>query len=134
MTDNPVVNDRAGPELGSHASSSNPMPAMGGWWVLGVGVGGVGGGGVGKGCQQRHLLATVGMALQVMGEAGVSQELNSNLSGFLLPISAGCVDRGASFPPAVQDQILISRSFIGQSGVGLLAWACMGQLMLSFEP
>ena len=70
VTASPVVNDRAGPAPGSHASSPNPAPAMGRYLAGSL---------EGNGCQQCHLLAALGTALQVMGGAEVSQELNPNL-------------------------------------------------------
>ena len=49
------------------------------------------------GASQCHLLATLGTALQVLGGAGVSPGLNSNLPGFLLRVSVGCVGKAGHF-------------------------------------
>ena len=76
---------------------------------------------MGNGCQQRHLLATLGMALQVMGGAGVSQELNSNLAGFLL--SRVCRQRRLFFSSCPRSdpykQVLHRSKWGGPSGVGM---------------
>ena len=107
MTASPVVSDRAGQNrapMPAHLTQCQP-------WVLCWSL-------EGNGCQQCHLLAALGMALQVIGGAEMSQGLNSNLSRFSLLLSAGSVGTGTSLSLTGQDQILIVRSSTGESGMG----------------